>query len=130
LRTWHWAALAVAGMVVAGGFGGWQAVVFGMTLVVTLLVVEILKVLKLMRRVEKAPVGRVENAVMLQARLKPGLSLTDLLKLTGCLGRKLDLPGPAYAWEDDAGDRVEVTLAKGRLASWQLRRAEPVRPGP
>ena len=70
------------------------------------------------------PVGTVDNAVMLHARLSPGMPLLSVVTLAHSLGRTLDGPGEAYEWQDASGDRVVVHCARGRCTGWQLLRHE------
>jgi hypothetical protein len=61
-------------------------------------------------------VGHVDNAVMLQARLKPGMLLMDILLLTRSLGQKVADEPETWVWTDAGGDRVRVELRDGRSA--------------
>ncbi|MBC7940215.1 MAG: hypothetical protein H7Z19_10705 [Chitinophagaceae bacterium] len=71
---------------------------------------------------------------MLHSKLHAGLRLVDLLKLTRSLGTRLGDPAgkahEGYAWQDDAGDVVEVELVQGRTSVWRLRRAGDNGAGP
>ena len=85
--------------------------------------------LRVMRAAGQAPVGHVANAVMLHARLRPGLRLLEILALTRSLGEKLGDDPERYAWRDAGGDRVTLDLESGRLVRWQLDRARAEREG-
>jgi hypothetical protein len=50
-----------------------------------------------------APVGHVDSAVMLQARLKKGLRLMDIILLTRSLGEKLADDPETFRWTDAGG---------------------------
>lgn len=120
---WALAALAVAAGYVAYG---WQGVVLAATLIVFWLLLQFSRALRVMRRAAARPVGTVASAAMLHARLKPGLTLLQVLPLTGSLGRRADPPGPdseCFVWRDGGGDSVTLTLRAGRLADWRLARA-------
>ena len=69
------------------------------------------------------PLGQVPNAVMLNARLQPGMRLPDVIKHTRSLGRKLSDQPETWAWADEAGDEVHVVLINGRISAWELKRA-------
>jgi uncharacterized protein (DUF58 family) len=121
---WALAALAVA----AGGWAyGWQGIVLALTLVVFWLLLQFSRALRAMRTAASRPVGFVDNAVMLNARLRPGMRLVDIIVLTRSLGRKLgEDTAPTlerYAWADAGGDTVVVDLHAGRCTGWRLERA-------
>jgi hypothetical protein len=121
---WALATLAV----VAGGWAyGWQGTVVALTLVVFWLLLQFSRALRAMRTAAGRPVGFVDNAVMLQARLRTGMRLIDIIGLTRSLGQELgDDIAPdreRYAWRDAAGDAVIVELAAGRCTGWCLERA-------
>ena len=119
---WGWA-LAVAAVALATWQWGALGAALGVTLVVFWLLLQFSRSLRVMQKAGAAPVGTVANAVMFQARLKPGLTLLQILPLTGSLGRKLADEPETFAWQDAGGDRVELVLQGGKLVSWQLLRA-------
>ncbi len=121
---WTLAALAVA----AGYVGyGWQGVVLAVTVIVFWLLLQFSRSLRVLRDASGRPVGSVDNAVMLQARLQTGMRLVDVLKLTKSLGSKDESPAAegdeTWVWADVAGDSVRLTFREGRLVRWALLRA-------
>lgn len=114
-------------LAVAGGAwrGGWAGALLGLSVVVFWLLLQFSRSLRVLRRAGAAPVGQVANAVMFQARLRPGMTLLQVLPLAGSLGRKLSESPETFAWQDGAGDAVHLVLRQGRLQSWQLLRAGP-----
>ena len=122
--------LATAAVAVGGWRWGWPGVLLGTTVVVFWLLLQFSRSLRVLKNAGSAPVGSVANAVMLHARLKPGLTLMQILPLTGSLGRKLEGPHEHFRWQDGAGDGVELTLVNGRVTQWQLTRVQPPAPGP
>lgn len=121
MNPWLGAALALAALVLGGVLMGWQGVVFAMTLIVFWLLLQMSRLMRVMKLAGSRPMGSVDNAVMLASRLQPGLKLVDLLNLTRSLGLK-QAPD-RYAWRDASGDSVEVLLRRGRLIEWELQRA-------
>jgi hypothetical protein len=120
--------MLAAAAVVAGWWAyGWRGIVLALTVVVFWMLLQFSRALRAMRMAAGRPVGSVDNAVMLHARLRKGMRLVDIIKLTHSLGRELgDDTAPErerYAWRDDAGDTVTVELAGGRCTGWQLQRA-------
>jgi uncharacterized protein (DUF58 family) len=122
---WGLAALAIA---VGYVQWGWQGALFGMTLAVFWLLLQFNRVMRVMRRASESPKGEVSSAVMLNARLRPGLRLIEILALTRSLGERVDGDAGAagverWRWRDAGGDEVLVTLGHGRCTEWRLVRA-------
>jgi hypothetical protein len=122
-----WALAAAA--VVAGWFGyGWRGVVLALTVVVFWLLLQFSRTMRVLRNAAHRPVGYVDNAVMLNARVREGMRLTEVIALTRSLGRNVRDEPETFAWTDAGGDSVELEFRNGRCRRWQLQRAAP--PGP
>src|SRR4051794_17751781 len=98
---------------------GWRAygaagVALGGTLIVFWLVLQFNRGLRAMRMAGDAPVGYVDSAVMLNAKLRSGMQMIQVLKLTKSLGRRVDPGADVFAWTDGGGVAVTVTFEKGR----------------
>lgn len=117
-NKWMKLGLGLIALFAGGIVFGWKGVVLVMTALILWLLVEFSRLMKLMGMASKGPVGRVQSAAALNASLRQGMKLVDVLPLTGSLGEKLE--GGGYAWADASGARVEVLLADGRVASWTL----------
>lgn len=128
-------ALALAALV-AGYVGyGWPGVVLAITVIVFWLLLQFSRALRTLRQASGRPVGQVDNAVMLHARLRQGQTLAEVLRLTRSLGQAVHdsgaQPAPTpltgvletFAWQDAGGDTVQVELRNGRVTHWQLLRA-------
>ncbi len=125
--TLGWALALTA--LVAGYVGyGWPGMVLALSVVVFWMLLQFSRALRAMRKAAGRPVGRVDNAVMLHARLRTGLRLVDVMKLTGSLGQPAndsDRPEPeVFLWTDEAGDSVRVELRAGQVSAWALQRAD------
>lgn len=117
-------ALAVVAVAVGWQGWGWQGVLLAVTVTVFWLLLEFSRSLRALRDAAGAPVGSVANAVMFNARLRSGMRLPQVLKLTRSLGRPIaPEPEEVWAWADAGGDEVRVTLHGGRVMRWQLVRA-------
>lgn len=114
--------LALLALLLGGALLGWQGVIFATTGIVFWLLLQMSRLMRLMKSAGSAPMGSVANAVMLSAKLHAGMKLVDLITLTGSLGVKL--APETFAWRDAGGDAVEVVLKKGRLTEWRLVRAD------
>ena len=132
---WALAAAAIA----AGWLSyGWQGLVLAASVIVFWLLMQFNRALRVMKNAGQAPVGHVPSAVMLNARLKPGMTMLQLVAMTRSLGRRVDAPGSdgsdeSYRWADAGGVELVANFADGRLKDWQLKRppgagADPDRP--
>lgn len=114
--------LAAAGLAVGWVSWGWQGLVLAATLVVFWLVLQFNRTLRVLRRAGAAPLGHVDSAVMLNARLRQGLPLAAVLVLAGSLGRKVADDPETYEWRDPGGASLRLVLRRGRSQSWSLER--------
>ncbi len=122
---WGWA-LAVAAVALGYVQFGWQGVLMALSAIVFWLLMQFTRALRVMRTAGGAPVGHVASAVMLQARLKTGMRLMDIILLTRSLGRKLADDPETFCWTDASGASVTVELVNGRCQRWQLARPADV----
>lgn len=114
---------------VAGWFGyGWPGVALALSVVVFWLLLQFSRSVRVMRDAAGSPVGRVDSAVMLHSRLRIGLPMLQIVKLTTSLGKHLGDAPETWAWADDSLAEVRIVFEKGRCASWTLNRP-PEAPG-
>ncbi|WP_374566131.1 hypothetical protein [Ideonella sp.] len=108
---------------------GWQGVVLATTLVVFWLLLQFSRALRTMRDAAAAPIGSVASAVMLHSKLRPGMRLPQVLRLTASLGRPVSTEPEAFEWGDASGAKVRTEWLDGRLVRWDLvRPAETAEP--
>jgi hypothetical protein len=109
--AWHlygWGGVAIAG----GGILMWVLLHFT-------------RLTHVLSRAAERPVGYVASAVMLNAKLKPGVNLLHVLALTGALGERLSREKEepeVYRWTDEGASSVTCEFANGRLVKWTLKR--------
>ncbi len=116
---WGLAALAVA----VGYWGyGWPGVVLAATATVFWLLLQFSRALRALRLAAGAPVGQVPSAVMLHARLHPGMRLAEVIKITRSLGRKVSDDPETFAWRDASAAEVQIEFVRGRCCVWHLER--------
>ena len=115
-------ALAVAAVAVGYAGYGWRGVLLAVTVIVFWLLLQFSRALRVMRLAAQAPVGQVPSAVMLHAKLQPGMPLMAIIKLTRSLGRKVRDEPETFAWRDESGAEVEVEFDHGRCRGWRLTR--------
>jgi len=122
--TWGWALALVA--IVLGWFQwGWQGVLLAISVVVFWLLLQFSRAMRVMRQAAGAPIGHVDSAVMLNAKLRAGMRLMEIIPLTRSLGQTVEgEPGlpETFTWTDTSGACVRVQLVGGRLRQWSLER--------
>ena len=110
-----WAYHRYGGLGVAGALGA----------LVMCALVYLSRFIKVMRLAAQRPVGHVDSAVMLNARLGKGMPLLRVIGATGALGQALTQPGvepEVFRWTDESLSSVDCEFVGGRLQSWTLRR--------
>lgn len=128
--------LAVAAIALGYVNWGWQGVLLGLTVVIFWMLLQFSRVMRVLRKASQGPLGEVPSAVMLHAKLNPGMRLLEILPLTRSLGERVADDPETFAWRDAGGDRVVVELVGGRLAAKRLERvaeaaeAAPAAPAP
>ena len=116
---WALAAAALA----AGWFGyGARGVALAVSVIAFWLLLQFSRLVRVMRSAAESPLGRVDNAVMLHARLHAGLPMAKVVALTNSLGQRADDRTEVFTWADGGGAAVTITFANGRCASWVLTR--------
>ena len=124
-------ALAVAAVAAGYVSYGWPGVLLALSVVVFWLLLQFSRAMRLMRQAAQKPIGSVTSALMLQTRLRQGMLLNNVLKLTGSFGSRAAAEAadekPAdkevYTWADAGGDALQVTLFDGKVTAWELQRA-------
>jgi hypothetical protein len=117
--------LAAAAVALGWTWHGWPGVALAASVVAFWLLLQFSRALRALRLAGQAPVGQVASAVMLAARLKPGMTLLQVIGLTRSLGRSLGAEGEAaerWAWRDGGGVELTLSLRHGKLERWELTR--------
>lgn len=114
--------LAVLSVAVGYARYGWKGVVLAVTVIVFWLLLQFSRSLRVLRGAAGRPVGVIDNAVMLHARLHAGMRLVEILRLTHSLGRKVADNPETFAWGDAEGCEVRAEFRAGRLAASRLVR--------
>ena len=104
---------------------GWQGVAVVATAIVMWALLHFNRMMQVLKRAANRPVGFVDSAVMLNAKLRPGVTLLHVVALTRSLGElrspKASQP-ELYRWTDGSGSWVECELHAGKLKRWTLER--------
>jgi len=106
---------------------GWPGVALVAGGLVMFLLLHLNRTIQVLRRAADRPVGTVASAVMLNARLKPRVTLLHVVAMTRALG-ELRSPKESqpehYRWTDAGGSWVDAQFDGGKLTSWTLTRPE------
>jgi hypothetical protein len=110
---------------------GWQGVVLALTVVVFWLLLQFSRALRVMKQAAAAPIGQVTSAVMLNTKLRSGMTMMQVLPLTRSLGQRIDAQAAghqteSWRWADQGGSYVTLTLVRGKLDHWHLHRPTQV----
>jgi hypothetical protein len=83
------------------------------------------RMMQVLKRAANRPIGYIESAVMLNAKLKPRATLMHVVAMTRSLGElrsPKDEQPEVYRWTDTGGSYVDCTFAGGKLVGHQLTR--------
>lgn len=125
MNPWIGWALAALFIAIAWQQYGWQGLLFAFSVVVFWLLLQLSRTLRVMRAAAQRPVGHVDSAVMLNASLKPGMTMLQVVALTRSLGRKLGEGEDDWVWADEGGSRVTLHFTNGKLVRFELDRPAP-----
>jgi hypothetical protein len=101
---------------------GWQGVLAALSATVFWLLLQFNRAVRVMKNAGGAPVGHIGSAVMFNARLKPGMTMLQVVSLTKSLGRKVDEVGDTWAWRDAGDSEVTLHFVNGKLQRHVLDR--------
>ena len=106
---------------------GWQGVALVGGGIVMFLLLHFNRAMKVLQRAAERPVGYVDSAVMLNAKLKPGSTLMHVVAMTRALGELKSQDGTQpelYRWTDNGNSWVDATFVDGKLKAWTLTRPD------
>ena len=110
---------------------GWQGIALAVTGFVMWLLMHFTNVVVVMRRARNNPVGYVSSVIMLNARLKEGMTHLHVVGLTRSLGERLspaDEEPEVFLWKDSSDNRLTATFVGGKLQGWDFKRPKLVLP--
>ncbi len=120
------AALAV--LVLAYRHYGAMGVAAAGGLLVMWLLMHFTRLMQILKRAARRPIGYVDSAVMLNAKLKPGMTLMHVIAMTRSLGElrsEKDTQPEVYRWKDNSESYVDARFAGGRLTGHEMVRPAP-----
>ncbi len=110
---------------------GWAGVALVAGAIVMFLLLHFNRAMQALKRAADRPIGYVGSAVMLNAKLKKGVTLLHVVALTRALGElrsPKDQQPEHYRWTDGGKSYVDAVFDGGKLQSWELVRPDPNEP--
>jgi hypothetical protein len=107
---------------------GWPGVALVVTGIMFWMLLHFTRMMTVLKRATNAPMGYVASAVMLNAKLKTGVTLlhvTAMTKSLGLLQSEKDAQPEIYRWTDTSGSHVTCTFVGGKLTTYLLWRPTP-----
>lgn len=116
--------------------GSWHAYGLpGIALAASVLLMVVLlhftRLMHILRKAADRPLGHVPSAVMLNAKLKPGVNLVHVMAMTRSLGElrtPRDTQPEVFRWTDNTQSWVDCEFRHGRLVRWELTRPDAAAP--
>ena len=115
----------IAVVVLAYRFYGWAGIAGAGTVMVMWVMLHFTRLMTILKRAASRPIGHVDSAVMLNAKLKPGMTLMHVIAMTrslGALQSVKDEQPEIFRWTDGGESQVTATFAGGKLTQHALFR--------
>ncbi len=106
-------------------YGGWGGVAMTAGALVMWVLLHFTRLMRVLQRAAQRPVGYVDSAVMLNAKLKRGMTLMHVIAMTkslGALQTPKDEQPEVFVWTDSGQSSVSCTFLGGKLLEWTLTR--------
>jgi hypothetical protein len=104
---------------------GWGGVAIAVGALVMWLLLHFTRMMAVMRRAADRPIGYVPSAVMLNAKLKVGMTLLHVVAMTRAFGKLLsvkDQQPEVFRWADNGDSHVTCEFLSGKLVKWEMVR--------
>ncbi len=104
---------------------GWLGVAAVATGLVMWMLLHFTRMMTVLKRAADRPIGYVGSAVMLNAKLKPGMTLMHVIAMTRALGKlqsDKDAQPEVFRWTDGTQSYVDCTFVGGKLSHHTLFR--------
>lgn len=119
--------LGVVVVAVAWRGYGWPGVALAVGGIVMWMLLHFTRMMKVLQRASNRPVGYCDSAVMLNAKLRPGVAMLHVVAMTRALGEQLspkDAQPEVYRWTDGTASTVTCEFHRGKLVKWALSRPQ------
>jgi hypothetical protein len=115
----------VALIVAASYFYGWRGLAAATGGLVMWLLMHFNRMIQVLKRARDRPMGYVGSSVMLNAKLKPAMTMLHVVAMTKALGERQSEPNEQpelYRWTDGTQSHVTCEFQDGKLKKWTLWR--------
>lgn len=109
----------------------WRGVAIAVSGMVFWFLLHWTRMMQILKRAVKRPVGYVDSAVMFNAKLKPKWSLLQVIALAHSFGQRQTeqcAQPEVFRWSDGGHSYVECSFIQGKLSHWQLVRPTDLEP--
>jgi hypothetical protein len=106
---------------------GWAGIAMAAGGVVMWILLHFTRLMTILKKASDRPIGHVGSAVMLNAKLKKGMTLMHVIAMTKSLGQLQTAQGEqpeVFHWTDAGQSTVACTFVAGKLTEWQLSRPD------
>jgi hypothetical protein len=112
-------------LVAAHRIYGWGGVAVAVGALVMWMLLHFTRMMQILKRAANRPIGFVDSAVMLNAKLRPGVTLMHVVAMTRALGElrsTKDSQPEWFRWTDASHSHVTCEFQQGKLKKWDLVR--------
>lgn len=120
VRIWLFPALGLTLCFAAWRSYSWPGLALAASMLSFWVLLQFTRLMRLLRTVADRPLAQVPDARALQPKLDKGMAMGEVLRLTGCLGRRRspeDTQPETFEWSDDQGFALLATFKNGRLTT-------------
>jgi hypothetical protein len=106
---------------------GWPGVAIAVGGIVMWMLLHFTRMMKVLQGASHRPIGYCDSAVMLNAKLRPGVNLLHVMAMTRAIGEQLgpkDQQPEIYRWTDGTASHVTCEFHNGKLVKWELFRPQ------
>ena len=117
----------IGGAAIAYRTYGWPGVVAVASVLVFGILLHFSRMMQVLKRAANRPIGYVDSAVMLNAKIKPGATLLHVVAMTRSLGLLKSAKGAqpeVFEWKDGSESTVTCTFVGGKLSHHELFRPQ------
>lgn len=120
--------LGVVVVAVAYRAYGWAGVALAVGGIVMWMLLHFTRMMRVLQMASSRPLGYCDSAVMLNAKLRPGVNLLHVMAMTRAIGDQVSPQGQqpeVYRWTDGSASSVTCEFHHGKLVKWELFRPQP-----
>jgi hypothetical protein len=117
--------VVASAFVMAHTYYQWPGVAMVASGLVTWALLHFSRMMQILKRAANRPIGYVDSAVMLNAKLQKDKTLMHVIAMTKALGELLSVKNvqpEVFRWTDGTQSHVTATFVGGKLQSWELFR--------